>query len=206
MEVMKPSETGKSAVGMKFLKKDQTPFQKRIASIALKTGDDVSDWIQAGQRRAGNIPRTPKYGLRRRPPKFPSPLYLPTASDSPSTVTGSTSRSTYVTLRGSSITPHKSLISETPYKQVLSDIPDSRKLEIDLTSKSVDLTIKSTTDRSIPSDIENKTDFLTPVKSYNLPRQSYSSMTGKIKNHVDLHWVSESAPLHRETRKPFKVM
>ncbi|KAK3098076.1 hypothetical protein FSP39_015923 [Pinctada imbricata] len=205
MEVMKSSNTQKSAVGMKFLKKDQTPFQKRIASIALKTGEDINDWMQSGQqRKAGNL-RTPKYGLRRRPPKFPSPLYQPAASDTPSTLTGSTSRSTYVTLRGSSITPHKSLVSETPYKQVLSDIPDSRRLEIDLTARSMDLTYRSS-EKSARTDSDNKTDYLTPTRSYNLPQKSYSSIGGKIKSIRDLHKVSESAPLERTVSRQNLVL
>ncbi|XP_056014044.1 uncharacterized protein LOC125674737 isoform X4 [Ostrea edulis] len=185
-----------SNVGIKILNKTKsTPFQKRIASIAFKTGDDVTDWMNAGNRATASI-KTPKYGLRRRPPKLPSPLVrLPPSSisDTPTTMTtDSASRSTYVTLRGSSITPYAFLNSET--SRTKSTIVTDNEI---LSKKDA-----TNTDRSTKASLSQK-EVLGPIKpdGKRLPLKSHTSMDRHSNGSLEIAKISESAPLQRMESK-----
>eukprot|EP00105_Crassostrea_gigas_P001039 XP_011413050.2 PREDICTED: uncharacterized protein LOC105317929 isoform X5 [Crassostrea gigas] len=185
-----------SAIGMKLVNKaGSTPFQKRIASIAFKSGDDVTDWMNAGNRATASI-KTPKYGLRRRPPKLPSPLVrIPASSisDTPTTMTSdSISRSTYVTLRGSSITPYAYLNSETSRTKSTNNAPDEAVLKKDSTN----------TDK-IPRVGLSQKEVLGPIKRNGNPPslKAYSSMERNSNGSLEIAKVSESAPLHRSESK-----
>ncbi|XP_062613513.1 uncharacterized protein LOC134275261 isoform X1 [Saccostrea cucullata] len=192
-------ETNKSmdsSVGIKILKKNRsTPFQKRIASIAFKFGDDVTDWMNAGNRATASI-KTPKYGLRRRPPKLPSPLIrLPASSisDTPTTMTtDSISRSTYVTLRGSSITPYAYLNSEASRAK-----PTTATDNEILSRKDA-----SNTDRSTKSILSQR-EVLGPIKpnGNQLPLKAHTSMDRHSNGSLEIAKVSESAPLQRSESK-----
>nr|XP_011413050.3 uncharacterized protein LOC105317929 isoform X8 [Crassostrea gigas] len=185
-----------SAIGMKLVNKaGSTPFQKRIASIAFKSGDDVTDWMNAGNRATASI-KTPKYGLRRRPPKLPSPLVrIPASSisDTPTTMTSdSISRSTYVTLRGSSITPYAYLNSETSRTKSTNNAPDEAVLRKDSTN----------TDKTSRVGLSQK-EVLGPIKRNGNPPslKAYSSMERNSNGSLEIAKISESAPLHRSESK-----
>ncbi|XP_052708360.1 uncharacterized protein LOC128183410 isoform X11 [Crassostrea angulata] len=185
-----------SAIGMKLVNKaGSTPFQKRIASIAFKSGDDVTDWMNAGNRATASI-KTPKYGLRRRPPKLPSPLVrIPASSisDTPTTMTSdSISRSTYVTLRGSSITPYAYLNSETSRTKSTNNAPDEAVFRKDSTN----------TDKTSRVGLSQK-EVLGPIKRNGNPPslKAYSSMERNSNGSLEIAKISESAPLHRSESK-----
>ncbi|XP_065927649.1 uncharacterized protein [Magallana gigas] len=185
-----------SAIGMNLVNKaGSTPFQKRIASIAFKSGDDVTDWMNAGNRATASI-KTPKYGLRRRPPKLPSPLVrIPASSisDTPTTMTSdSISRSTYVTLRGSSITPYAYLNSETSRTKSTNNAPDEAVLKKDSTN----------TDKNPRVGLSQK-EVLGPIKRNGNPPslKAYSSMERNSNGSLEIAKISESAPLHRSESK-----
>lgn len=185
-----------SAIGMKLVNKaGSTPFQKRIASIAFKSGDDVTDWMNAGNRATASI-KTPKYGLRRRPPKLPSPLVrIPASSisDTHTTMTSdSISRSTYVTLRGSSITPYAYLNSETSRTKSTNNAPDEAVLRKDSTN----------TDKTSRVGLSQK-EVLGPIKRNGNPPslKAYSSMERNSNGSLEIAKISESAPLHRSESK-----
>ncbi|XP_078336761.1 uncharacterized protein LOC111100577 isoform X9 [Crassostrea virginica] len=186
-----------SAIGIKFVgKASGTPFQKRIASIAFKSGDDVTDWMNAGNRATASI-KTPKYGLRRRPPKLPSPLIrIPASSisDTPTTMTSdSNSRSTYVTLRGSSI---------TPYAYLNSEISRTKANNNNATDDNLSKKEASNTDRSSKSYLNQK-EVLGPIKRSGDPGppKAFSSMDRNSNGSLEIAKISESAPLHRSESK-----
>nr|XP_022288315.1 uncharacterized protein LOC111100577 isoform X10 [Crassostrea virginica] len=186
-----------SAIGIKFVgKASGTPFQKRIASIAFKSGDDVTEWMNAGNRATASI-KTPKYGLRRRPPKLPSPLIrIPASSisDTPTTMTSdSNSRSTYVTLRGSSI---------TPYAYLNSEISRTKANNNNATDDNLSKKEASNTDRSSKSYLNQK-EVLGPIKRSGDPGppKAFSSMDRNSNGSLEIAKISESAPLHRSESK-----
>jgi hypothetical protein len=107
--------------------------------------------------------------------------------------TDSASRSTYVTLRGSSITPYAYLNSETSRTKSTTATDNEILSKKDVTN----------TDRSTKTSLSQK-EVLGPIKpdGRHLPLKSHTSMDRHSNGSLEIAKVSESAPLQRlESKK-----
>lgn len=104
----------------------------------------------------------------------------------------SISRSTYVTLRGSSITPYAYLNSETSRTKSTNNAPDEAVLRKDSTN----------TDKTSRVGLSQK-EVLGPIKRNGNPPslKAYSSMERNSNGSLEIAKISESAPLHRSESK-----
>ncbi|XP_052090025.1 uncharacterized protein LOC127726637 isoform X8 [Mytilus californianus] len=103
MELIQPANTFVENVTTNNVLKKNAPLKP----LPAKAKVDKSGWLCSHGPQ-----HSPKYGIRRKLWKGPSPMNLRDASVSDSPSTGTTSRSTVITVRGTSVTPWKTNITD----------------------------------------------------------------------------------------------
>lgn len=104
MELIQPANTFVEDVTLKNVLK-----RNALKPLPTKGKVDKSGWLCTHGPN-----HSPKYGIRRKLWKGPSPLNLKDNYLSDSPTTGTTSRSTVITVRGTSVTPWKTEVSDSP--------------------------------------------------------------------------------------------
>lgn len=103
MELIQPANTFVENVTTNNVLKKNSPLKP----LPAKAKVDKSGWLCSHGPQ-----HSPKYGIRRKLWKGPSPMNLRDSAVSDSPSTGTTSRSTVITVRGTSVTPWKSNITD----------------------------------------------------------------------------------------------
>ncbi|VDI18862.1 Hypothetical predicted protein [Mytilus galloprovincialis] len=103
MELIQPANTFVENVTTNNVLKKNSPLKP----LPAKAKVDQSGWLCSHGPQ-----HSPKYGIRRKLWKGPSPMNLRDSAISDSPSTGTTSRSTVITVRGTSVTPWKTNITD----------------------------------------------------------------------------------------------
>ncbi|XP_063402478.1 uncharacterized protein LOC134686708 isoform X9 [Mytilus trossulus] len=103
MELIQPANTFVENVTTNNVLKKNSPLKP----LPAKAKVDKSGWLCSHGPQ-----HSPKYGIRRKLWKGPSPMNLRDSAVSDSPSTGTTSRSTVITVRGTSVTPWKTNITD----------------------------------------------------------------------------------------------
>ncbi|XP_076079680.1 uncharacterized protein LOC143049829 isoform X9 [Mytilus galloprovincialis] len=103
MELIQPANTFVENVTTNNVLKKNSPLKP----LPAKAKVDKSGWLCSHGPQ-----HSPKYGIRRKLWKGPSPMNLRDSAISDSPSTGTTSRSTVITVRGTSVTPWKTNITD----------------------------------------------------------------------------------------------